>query len=121
MRVEKVSLSQKLALFSDQWKPKIVADVNDHLVKLVKVQGDFVWHKHDTEDEMFLCVGGRLTIHFRDGDVVLDPGEFVVVPRGVEHKPSAREEAQVVLFEPRTTLNTGDAKSDRTVAVLDRI
>ena len=121
MRVQKVNLAQKLSLFSERWNPKIVAEVNDTYVKLVKVQGEFVWHKHDAEDELFLVVSGRLTIRFRDGDVDLEPGELVVVPKGVEHMPVAAEEAHIVLVEPRSTLNTGDAVSDRTVPVLERI
>ena len=121
MTVEKVNLAQKLALFSDRWSPKIVGEVNDFHVKLVKVKGEFVWHHHDNEDELFLVLSGRLTIHLKDGDVVLEPGEFFVVPKGVEHKPSAEEEAHVLLLEPKSTLNTGNVVNERTVAVLDRI
>jgi len=121
MPVDKVNLAQKLALFSEVYKPKIVGEVNDFFVKLVKVQGEFVWHHHENEDELFLVLKGTLTIHFRDGDVLLNPGEFLVVPKGVEHKPSADEEAHVVLLEPKTTLNTGNVLSDRTVSVLDRL
>jgi mannose-6-phosphate isomerase-like protein (cupin superfamily) len=121
MKARKVTLAEKLALFREQWSPKIVGDLNDSYVKVVKVQGEFVWHKHETEDELFLVVAGRLTIRFRDGEVELSPGEFVIVPKGVEHLPVAAEEAHIVLVEPKTTLNTGDVMSDRTVAVLDRI
>ena len=121
MNIEKIVLAQKLASFSEHWSPKIVADVNDHHVKLAKLQGEFVWHKHDAEDELFLVLGGRLTIRFRDGDVTLEPGELVVVPKGVEHCPAAAQEVQVLLFEPRSTLNTGDVVNDRTVATLERI
>ena len=121
MRVEKVNLAQKFTLFHERFQPKIVAALNDHQVKVVKVLGEFVWHKHDAEDELFLVVKGRLTIRFRDGDRTLEPGEFLVVPKGVEHMPVAREEAEVVLIEPATTLNTGDAVSERTVAELDWI
>lgn len=121
MPVAKVNLAEKLKLFSEVYKPKIVGEVNDFFVKLVKVKGDFVWHHHDNEDELFLVLSGVLTIHFRDGDVVVNPGEFVVVPKGVEHKPSADEEAHVVLLEPRTTLNTGNVVNERTVPVLDRL
>ena len=121
MNIQKVNLALKFALFQERYSPKIVGDVNDHQVKLVKILGEFVWHKHDAEDEMFLVVAGRLTIRFRDQDVDLEPGEFLVVPRGVEHMPIAAQEAQVLLFEPRTTLNTGDVVSERTVAELDRI
>jgi len=119
--MEKVNLAQKLALFSDHYSPKVVGDLNDHQVKLVKLKGEFVWHKHDAEDEMFLVVSGRLTIRFRDGDVDLEPGEMVIVPKGVEHMPVAEEECSVMLIEPATTLNTGDAGGERTVADLDRI
>jgi mannose-6-phosphate isomerase-like protein (cupin superfamily) len=121
MRVEKINLAEKLALFQDHFSPKVVGDLNDHQVKLVKLRGDFVWHKHDAEDEMFLVVAGRMTIHFRDRDVELGPGEMLIVPKGVEHKPTAEEETHVVLIEPGTTLNTGDAGGPRTVARLDRI
>ncbi|HEY6065443.1 MAG TPA: cupin domain-containing protein [Thermoanaerobaculia bacterium] len=119
--MEKINLPQKLSLFQDRWSPKIVGDLNDHQVKLVKLRGDFVWHKHDAEDEMFLVLHGRMTIRFRDGDVELGPNEMIVVPRGVEHMPTAQEEAHVMLVEPRTTLNTGDAVDSRTAPVLERI
>jgi mannose-6-phosphate isomerase-like protein (cupin superfamily) len=119
--IDKVNLSEKLALFQEHWKPKIVGEVNDSLVKLVKFQGDFVWHKHETEDEMFLVVKGGITIRLRDGEVCLGEGEFAIVPRGVEHMPVAAEEAHVLLFEPKTVLNTGDVTNDRTVPVLERI
>ncbi|MGE5278377.1 MAG: cupin domain-containing protein [Acidobacteriota bacterium] len=121
MRVEKVNLAQKLSLFSERWSPKIVGEVNDCYVKLVKVQGEFVWHKHDREDELFLVVSGHLKIRFRDGDLELAPGELVIVPKGVEHMPVAAEEAHLALIEPKTTLNTGNVVNDRTVAMLDRI
>ena len=119
--MEKINLAEKLSLFQDHFSPKIVGDLNDHQVKVVKLQGEFVWHKHDTEDEMFLVVAGRMTIRFRDGDVALGPGEMIIVPKGVEHMPTAEEEAHVVLIEPSTTLNTGDAGGSRTVAHPDRI
>jgi mannose-6-phosphate isomerase-like protein (cupin superfamily) len=121
MKIEKVNLARKFELFTDRWKPKIVGEVNDLQVKLVKVKGEFLWHKHEKEDELFLVVDGRLTIRFRDGDVALEPGEFVVVPRGVEHMPVAEEEAQIMLLEPGTTLNTGNVVNERTVPKLDRI
>jgi mannose-6-phosphate isomerase-like protein (cupin superfamily) len=119
--MEKINVAEKLSLFQDHFSPKIVGDLNDHQVKVVKLQGDFVWHKHDTEDEMFLVVAGRMTIRFRDGDVVLGPGEMIIVPKGVEHMPTSEEETHVVLIEPATTLNTGDAGGARTVANLERI
>ena len=119
--MEKINLAEKLSLFQDHYSPRIVGDLNDHQVKLVKLKGEFLWHKHDAEDEMFLIVNGRLTIRFRDGDVDLSPGEMIIVPRGVEHMPVAREECAIMLIEPATTLNTGDAGGERTVAKLERI
>jgi mannose-6-phosphate isomerase-like protein (cupin superfamily) len=117
----KVNLAQKLSLFGERWSPKIVGEINDLHVKLVKIQGEFVWHHHQEEDELFLVVQGRIRIRFRDGDVELGEGEFLVVPRGVEHMPVAEEEASVVLIEPKSTLNTGDVVNERTVAELERI
>src|SRR5882724_8174828 len=99
--IDKVSLSEKFALFSDYYSPKIVGEVNESLVKLVKLKGDFIWHHHVGEDEMFLVVRGRLTMRFRDRDVSVLPGEFIIVPRGVEHMPTAAEETEVMLFEPK--------------------
>lgn len=119
--MEKVNLREKFSRFSDYWSPKIVGELNDSYVKLAKFKGEFVWHRHANEDELFLVVGGSLTIKFRDGEVRLDAGEFIVVPRGVEHLPVAENEAQVLLVEPKTTLNTGDAVDARTVAELKRI
>lgn len=119
---EKVSLAQKLARFDEHWSPKIVGEMNDHHVKLVKFVGDFVWHKHDDTDEMFFVVQGRFTMKLRDGDVDLGAGEFIIIPAGVEHCPSAQEEVAVMLFEKAGTLNTGDApESDKTASELDRI
>lgn len=118
---EVVNLAQKLSLFTEHWSPKIVGELNDFYVKLVKFQGEFVWHHHDDEDEMFLVVKGRLQMRFRDKDLWLNEGEFVIVPRGVEHMPVAPEEVHVVLFEPKSTLNTGNVESERTVTDLDRI
>jgi mannose-6-phosphate isomerase-like protein (cupin superfamily) len=119
--LEKVNLSDKFRLFDEHWSPQIAGEVNDSYVKLVKFQGDFVWHKHDEEDEMFLVVKGAITIRLRDGDVRLEEGEFVVIPRGVEHMPVAEEEAHVLLFEPKTVLNTGDVRNERTREVLGRV
>lgn len=121
MTPQKVNLAEKFGAFREQWSPKIAGEVNDSYVKLVKFRGEFVWHRHDEEDEMFLVVAGRITIRFRDGDVDLEENEFLVVPKGVEHCPVAREEAQVLLFEPKTTLNTGDVRNERTREKLDRI
>src|SRR5271169_4653705 len=104
--MDKINIVQKFSLFQEHWSPKIVAELNGQLVKLVKFKGEFVWHHHDTEDEMFLVVKGELVMHFRDRSVSVEEGEFIVVPRGVEHKPVADEETHVILFEPKSTLNT---------------
>jgi mannose-6-phosphate isomerase-like protein (cupin superfamily) len=121
MPVAAVNLSEKLSRFHEYWKPKIVGEVNDSYVKLVKLEGEFVWHHHDAEDELFLVIEGRLRMRFRDGDVVLGPGELIIVPHGVEHLPVAEVETHVLLFEPKSTLNTGDVVNERTVPVLERI
>ena len=121
MSVEKVSIGEKFALFDERWRPKIVGELNGQHVKLVKLLGEFVWHHHDDEDELFLVVKGRFRMEFRDTNVWIEEGEFIVVPRGVEHRPVAEEEAHVLLFEPASTLNTGNVQNERTVAELDRI
>jgi mannose-6-phosphate isomerase-like protein (cupin superfamily) len=118
---EKVNLREKLARFSDHWSPKVVGDLNGQQVKLVKFQGEFVWHHHDHEDELFLVVAGRFRMEFRDRHVWLEEGEFLIVPRGVEHRPVAEQEVSVLLFEPATTLNTGNVHNERTVADLERV
>ena len=119
--IEKVNLSEKFAHFSEHWKPKIVGEVNDAYIKLVKVKGEFVWHHHENEDELFLIVKGTLRMKLRDREITLNPGEFVIIPRGVEHLPVADEEVHLVLLEPKTTLNTGNVQNERTVPVLERI
>src|ERR1700683_4840092 len=119
--MEKVNLSQKFGLFQDYWSPKIAGEINDSHVKLVKLKGEFIWHHHDAEDELFLVVKGRLLIRLRDRDIQLEEGEFVVIPRGVDHRPIAEEEAHVLLLEPKSTLNTGNVRNSRTVAALDRV
>jgi len=119
--LEVVNLSTKFGRFGEYWRPKIVAELNDSYVKLVKFDGEFVWHHHEQEDELFLVVKGRLTIRLRDRDLYLNPGELVVIPRGVEHLPVADEEVQVLLIEPKTTLNTGNVRSERTVEKLECI
>jgi mannose-6-phosphate isomerase-like protein (cupin superfamily) len=119
--VQKVNIEQKLSLFSDHWKPKIVGDLNSQQVKLVKFQGPFVWHHHDHEDELFLVVKGRFRMEFEDHSQWIEQGEFIIVPRGVEHRPVADEEAAVLLFEPATTLNTGNVTGELTTAQLDSI
>jgi mannose-6-phosphate isomerase-like protein (cupin superfamily) len=119
--IEKVSLADKLRRFSDHWSPKVVGELNDSYVKLVKLHGEFVWHHHEAEDELFLVVKGKLLIKLRDRNIELEEGEFVIIPRGVEHLPVATEEAHVLLLEPKTTLNTGNVTSERTVAELERV
>jgi mannose-6-phosphate isomerase-like protein (cupin superfamily) len=116
-----VNLAEKFRLFDDYWSPKVVGELNDHHVKLVKLKGEFVWHHHDAEDELFLVVKGRLLLKLRDRDVWLEAGEFAIVPRGVEHLPVAPEEAQVLLIEPQSTLNTGNVRNERTVSELERL
>jgi mannose-6-phosphate isomerase-like protein (cupin superfamily) len=115
--MEKVNLAEKLASFSDLWSPKSVGTVNDFLVKLVKLKGEFVWHAHDSEDELFLVLHGTLRMRFRDREVLVGPGEFIVVPHGVEHCPVADDEVHVLLLERASTVNTGTAGGDRTRAV----
>ena len=119
--MEKVNLTKKLALFNDYWSPKVVGELNGQHVKLVKLQGEFVWHHHDAEDELFLVIKGQLTIRFRDRDIILDEGEFLIIPRGVEHKPVAEAEVHILLFEPQNTLNTGNVRDVKTVDVLETI
>jgi mannose-6-phosphate isomerase-like protein (cupin superfamily) len=119
--VEKVNLEEKFGLFNDPRRPRIVGELNDSYVKVVKLQGEFVWHHHDREDELFWAIKGALRMRFRDRDVVVNPGEFIIVPRGVEHMPVADAECQIVLLEPKTTLNTGNVQNERTVAQLERI
>jgi mannose-6-phosphate isomerase-like protein (cupin superfamily) len=119
--MEKVNLAQKLATFEEHWSPKIVGDLNGQHVKLAKLEGEFVWHHHENEDELFLVLSGRLVIELRDGQVVLAPGELFIVPRGVEHKPRADEETHILLFEPKSTLNTGNVRDARTVEEPERI
>lgn len=119
--VEKVNVEAKFARFQDHWKPKIIGELNDSYVKAVKVQGEFVWHDHPSEDELFFVVRGRLVIRLRDGEVRLEPGEFVIIPHGIEHLPVADQEAHVLLLESKTTVNTGAVSSERTVAELQRL
>jgi mannose-6-phosphate isomerase-like protein (cupin superfamily) len=109
-----VNLAQKFALFQGYWQPKIVGELNESHVKLVKLKGDFVWHHHDVEDELFLVVAGHLVIRLRDRDLHIGEGEFVIIPHGVEHQPVAEAEVQVLLLEPKTTVNTGTEETDRT-------
>ena len=119
--MEKVNIEAKLSQFHDHWNPRIVGDLNGQQVKLVKFQGEFVWHHHDNEDELFLVVKGRFRMDFRDRQVWLDEGEFLIVPRGVDHRPVALEEVHVLLFEPASTLNTGNVLDALTVREPGRI
>lgn len=119
--LDKVNLADKFALFSEHWSPRIAGQVNDCHVKLVKLKGEFVWHHHEHEDELFLVVKGEMIMRLRDGEVRVGEGEFIVVPRGVEHMPVAEGEAHVLLFEPAGTVNTGSAGGERTVERLERI
>jgi len=119
--MDKVNLREKLSLFGSHFDPKIVGELNGQHVKLVKFRGEFVWHHHENEDELFLVLDGRFNMQFRDRTVTLERGEFIIVPRGVEHRPGAAAEVHVLLFEPASTLNTGNVTSDRTVAEPDRI
>jgi len=119
--MECVNIEEKLARISDYWRPHIAAELNGQQVKLVKFLGPFVWHHHDNEDELFLVVKGRLRMEFRDSTVAVGEGEFIVVPRGVEHRPLAEEEVHVVLFEPASTLNTGNVQNELTLRELERV
>lgn len=123
--MEKVNLVQKLSLFNDQFSPKIIGEVNDLQVKVVKLQGEFVWHHHEVEDELFFVVKGALKMAVREGgserEIVISPGEFIIIPHGIEHRPSAAEETHIMLLEPKSTLNTGNVESERTVRQLQQI
>lgn len=119
--MNKVNIKEKLSLFSDHWNPRIAGELNGQHVKLVKFRGEFVWHKHEEEDELFYVVEGEFDMQFRDKTVRLREGEFLIVPRGVEHRPVAEKEVAVMLFEPATTVNTGDAGGERTKEKLEKI
>lgn len=116
-----VNLGAIFAAFSDYWRPKVIGDINDMQIKAVKLSGEFVWHHHDAEDELFLVHKGRLLIRFRDHDEWIEEGEFIIVPHGVEHQPAAEQECEVILLEPKTTLNTGNVRNERTVPELERL
>ncbi len=119
--METINLKEKFSRFSDYWHPRVIGEVNDCEVKAVKLKGEFIWHHHDAEDELFLVVKGTLRMKFRDHEAVVRESEFIIVPRGVEHCPVADEEVHVVLIEPKSTLNTGNIVNERTVAQLERI
>ena len=115
MEPEVININEKFGLFTDQWSPKIIGEMNDSYVKIAKLQGEFVWHLHKNEDEMFLIIKGSLTIRLRDRDLLVNEGEFVIIPREVEHMPVAAQEVYLMMLEPKTTVNTGNVESDRTV------
>ena len=119
--MEKVNLNQKFSQFQDHWSPKIAGELNDTYVKLVKLKGEFVWHKHDNEDEMFLVISGNFNMELRDKVVNLEQGDFIIIPRGTEHKPVADTEVHIMLFEPATTLNTGELQNELTKEKLEWI
>lgn len=110
----KVNIAEKFSLFDEYWQPKIAGELNDSYVKLAKIKGEFIWHHHEQEDELFLVIKGRLLIKLRDRDIWLDEGEFYIVPRGVEHKPIAEEEVHILMLEPKTTVNTGNVQDEHT-------
>jgi mannose-6-phosphate isomerase-like protein (cupin superfamily) len=120
-KMEKVNLAEKLALFTDYYNPRIVGELNNQQVKLVKLKGEFVWHKHDVEDELFLVIKGKLKMELRDKAIEINEGEFIIVPHGVEHRPVADEEVHILLFEPASTLNTGDVQHEMTRADLEKL
>ena len=119
--MSKVNISEKFTQFDGYWEPKIVGDLNNQYVKLAKLKGEFIWHYHENEDELFMVMKGSLIIKLRDGDVELNEGEFYIIPRGIEHKPVAENEVHVLLFEPKGTVNTGNADSEKTIDKLDVI
>jgi len=119
--LKRVDVAETFARFKEQWSPKIVGELNGQMVKLVRFQGEFVWHQHEHEDEMFLVIDGTFRMELRDGNIDLKPGQFLIVPRGVEHRPVAERECQVMLFEPASTLNTGDVRNERTLERLERL
>lgn len=119
--MNKINIKEKASRISDHWNPRILAELNGQHVKLAKLLGEFIWHKHEMEDELFYVLQGELVMEFRDHTEVLNPGEMIVVPRGVEHRPVAREEVTILLFEPASTLNTGDQENERTRRDLERL
>ena len=119
--MNKVNLSAKFSLITKHWDPKIVGELNNQYVKIAKLKGEFVWHQHENEEELFMVVNGHLTIKLRDGIIELNEGEFYIIPRGVEHKPVAEDEVHVLMFEPKTTVNTGNTISDKTISNLEKI
>ena len=121
MAIEKINIAQKLALFTDYWNPRIAGELNGQHIKLAKFKGEFVWHKHDNEDEMFLVIKGDFTMELRDKIIELKEGEMIIIPKGTEHRPVAKDEVHIMLFEPVSTLNTGDVKNELTRDSLEKI
>jgi mannose-6-phosphate isomerase-like protein (cupin superfamily) len=119
--MDKVNIAEKLSKFDDYWNPRIIGELNGQQVKLVKFQGEFIWHKHDVEDEMFYVLYGKLKMHFRDKTIEVNENEFLIVPKGVEHKPASEHEVSIMLFEPSTTLNTGNTGGELTKLHLESI
>ena len=119
--MEKINLAEKFSLFSEQWNPKIIGELNGQLIKLVKFKGPFAWHHHDHEDELFYVVKGSFDMEFEDRIVTINEGELIIVPRGAEHRPNAKDECEVMLFEPATTINTGNIENERTLTQLQRL
>jgi len=121
VEISSINIEHKLSLFNTYWDPKVIGEINGQEVKVVKLKGEFVWHDHKDADELFLVIKGHLIIHFRDKDVHADPGEIIIVPKGVEHKPEAPEEVHIVLIDPKGTVNTGDVESEHTVSAPQKI
>ncbi|QRY38912.1 cupin domain-containing protein [Bacillus sp. PDNC022] len=119
--ISKTNIQEKFLQINDYWNPRISGELNDSYIKMVKIKGEFIWHHHDDEDEMFFVCNGKLVIRFRDSEVALNEGEFIVIPKGVEHQPIAEEEVHLLLIEPKTTLNTGNVINERTVSIPERI
>lgn len=121
MHLKKVNLSEKFSLFANYWEPKIVGELNEQYVKIAKLKGEFVWHQHEHEDELFMVIKGNLTIKLREKDICLTEGEFFIIPKGIEHMPVAKKEVHVLMFEPKGTINTGDIESEKTIESLEKI
>jgi mannose-6-phosphate isomerase-like protein (cupin superfamily) len=121
LKLDKINLREKFQMFNEYWSPRIIGEVNDSYVKLAKFKGEFTWHVHDHEDEMFYVVKGKLTIKFKEKDIFLEEGESIIIPKGIEHMPCAEEEVHILLIEPKTTLNTGNILNEKTVEKLERI
>jgi len=119
--IKVVNIKDKLSKFDESWSPKIVGELNDDKVQVVKLKGEFIWHHHDNEDELFLVIKGKLIVHFRDKDIEVNEGEFVIIPHPIEHKPEAPEEVEIVLIEPKEAVNTGNVQTDKTVKNQEKI